>query len=51
VHLAGLYLAGIALAWTGRALTARIRRRVPTLEPVVAGLLVAGVVALSPAWI
>jgi len=51
VHLAGLYLAGIAMAWFGRLVAARVRRRVPRLEPVMAGLLVVAIAMLAPAWI
>jgi hypothetical protein len=51
VHLAGLYLAGFALAWLGRVVVVRVRRRVPRLEVVFAGCLVVAVVALSPAWL
>ncbi len=50
VHLAGLYLAGIAMAWFGRMVAARVRRRVPRLEPIVAGLLLVAIAMLAPAW-
>jgi hypothetical protein len=50
VHLAGLYLAGIAMAWLGGLVVRRIRRRVPRLVPVLAGLLVLAIVLLAPAW-
>jgi hypothetical protein len=50
VHLAGLYLAGIAMASVGRLVVTRLRRRVPRREAVLAGLLVAAIVLLGPAW-
>jgi hypothetical protein len=51
VHLAGLYLAGIALAWLGRLLVTLIRTRVRRPEPVLAGMVVVAIVILSPAWL
>jgi hypothetical protein len=51
VHLAGLYLVGIALGWLGRIVVARARGRIPRLEPIAAGLLIVALVALAPAWL
>jgi hypothetical protein len=51
VHLAGLYLAGIAMAWLGRLVVVLARTRIRRPEPVLAGLLVVGIVILSPAWL
>ncbi len=51
VHLAGLYLAGIAMAWLGRLLVRLVRSRVRVLEPVLAGLLVVAIAVLAPAWL
>jgi hypothetical protein len=51
VHLAGLYLAGFAMAWLGRMAVARLRGHVPRLEVVLAALLAVAVIVLSPAWI
>lgn len=50
VHLAGLYLVGVAIAWMGRVVTSRVRRRIPRLEPIAVGLLVVAVALLAPAW-
>lgn len=50
VHLAGLYLVGIAIAWMGRVAVTRVRGRIPRLEPVAAGLLVVALAVLAPAW-
>jgi hypothetical protein len=51
VHLAGLYLAGIAMAWTGRVALVWLRRRVPRPQAIVAGLVAVAVIALAPAWL
>ncbi len=53
VHLGGLYLAGIGLAWLGRVVTSSLGRREWTfgwrfLRPV--ALVSLGVLVLSPAW-
>jgi hypothetical protein len=51
VHLAGLYLAGFAMAWLGRVVVSRLRSRVPRVEVVLAALVAVAVLLLSPAWI
>ncbi|MGZ8636799.1 MAG: hypothetical protein ACXWX2_07485 [Actinomycetota bacterium] len=50
VHLAGLYLAGIAMAAFGALVMRRLRRVAPRPAVVLAGLLVLTVAVLAPAW-
>lgn len=50
VHLAGLYLMGVALAWLGRVVFVRLRSRLPEPRAVLAGLVVVAVALLGPAW-
>jgi hypothetical protein len=50
VHLAGLYLIGIGSAWVGAVIVRRLRRRAVRLSRAIPALLVALLVALSPAW-
>lgn len=52
VHLAGIFLAGIAIAFLGRRVVGWFAQRRPGLRPeaLVAGLAVILVLVLSPAW-
>lgn len=51
VHLAGLYLIGIGLAWAGRMVFVRLRPRIPDPRVVLAGLVAVGVAILAPGWV
>jgi hypothetical protein len=51
VHLGGMILAGVGAAWLGELVVGWVRSRRPSLQPVVATVVVAlGLVALIPAW-